>query len=267
MRFAFSTLGCPDWRWEEIITIAADLGYDGVELRGIGSEIYLPHVKAFDAGHLPAIRSRLQHMKLEIPCLATGAFLFDAAKKEEAQKEVIDYLSLAQGLGVPYIRVLGDANPEPGRVDEALVEENLSALLPGAAEKGVTILLETNGVYAESAKMARLMEKIAHPQLGVLWDVHHPFRYFREPVKETYNNLKPWLRHIHVKDSKVLDDRVQYRMFGYGDVPVPEVIHDLAQAGYQGYIVLEWVKRWNIDMEEPGIVFSHFLNAVKNLLP
>jgi len=267
MKFAFSTLGCPGWLWEEIISAAADMGYDGVELRGIGSEIYLPHVKPFSLANLPAVRQKLNHLNLEIPCLVTGAFLFDPAKKEEAKKEVADYLTLAEGLEVPYVRVLGDGSPEPGKADQALVEENLWELLPLAAQKKVTLLLETNGVFASSARIGALMEKINHPNLAVLWDVHHPYRYFHEPVVETYTNLKPWIKHIHIKDSVEKNGKVQYRIFGCGDVPVTQVIRELSLGGYQGYVVLEWVKRWCMDLEEPGIVFSHFLNAVKNLLP
>ncbi|MGI6684048.1 MAG: sugar phosphate isomerase/epimerase family protein [Bacillota bacterium] len=267
MKFAFSTLGCPDWLWEEIITVAADMGFDGVELRGIGSEIYLPHVKNFALEKIPALRERLSQLNLEIPCLTTGAFLFDRNEKEKAKQEVTDYVLLAAALGTPYVRVLGDRNPEPGSVDESLVEENLRELLPLADENNVTLLLETNGVYAESMKLARLLEKINHPHLACLWDVHHPYRYFGEPVQETYTNLKPWIRHLHVKDSIVKEGKIYYRMFGYGDIPLANVIRCLSMDDYQGYVVLEWVKRWCMDLEEPGIVFTHYLNAVKNMLP
>lgn len=267
MKFAFSTLGCPRWSWEEIISTASDMGYDGVELRGIGSQIYLPHVKNFSPELLPEVKDQLVNMKLEVPCLTTGAFLFDPEKKEAALKEVKEYLTLANGLRVPYLRVLADANPDPGIVNESMIVDNLSALLPLAEELGVTLLLETNGVYAQSEKLAALMKKINHPSLAVLWDIHHPYRYFNETAEDTYANLKAWIKHVHIKDSIVKDGKVEYRMFGYGDVPAAEAINILLRDGYQGYVVLEWVKRWCMDLEEPGIVFHQYLNAMKNLLP
>jgi len=266
MKFGFSTLGCPGWLLGEIITTAADLGYDGIELRGVGSEIYLPNVKEFAPENLPQISSRLQKLGLDIPCLTTGAFLFDPTHKEIALREVTDYLELAAILQTPYIRVLGDANPQPGIVDPVLLEENLLHLLPLAAEKNVTLLLETNGVYAESSHLRSLIEKINHPHLGILWDVHHPYRFFNESVAETYQTLKPWIKHVHVKDSQVSEGEIQYRMLGYGDVPVAEAVSLLAADQYSGYVVLEWVKRWKMDLEEPGIVFSHYLNAIKRML-
>lgn len=265
MKFGFSTLGCPGWLWGEIITAAADLGYNGIELRGIGTEIFLPHVKEFASSNLTQVKARLAKMGLEIPCLTTGAFLFDPDKKENAIGEVSAYLDLAAGLNVPYVRVLGDANPQPGPVDEELLTENLAYLLPMAQSHDVTLLLETNGVYASSARLRALIEKINHPNLGVLWDIHHPFRFFNEPVSETYANLKPWIKHVHVKDSQMSHGNVQYRMLGYGDVPVAEAVALLSAHNYTGYIVLEWVKRWNMDLEEPGIVFSHYLNTIKRM--
>ncbi len=265
MKFGFSTLGCPGWSWSEIITTASDLGYDGVELRGIGNEMYLPQVKDFALENIPALRAKMQELNLEIPCLTTSAFLFDPEKKESARKEVMDYLNLASVLETPYIRVLGDANPEPGPVDEALVEDNLLFLLPLAAEKNVTLLLETNGIYASSRKIKELLEKINHPNLGVLWDIHHPYRFHNEPVAETYKALKPWIRHVHIKDSVVSEGKVQYRVVGSGDIPVAEAVALLSADSYSGYLVLEWVKRWNIDLEEPGIVFPHYLNTIKTM--
>ena len=48
--------------------------------------------------------------------------------------------------------------------------------------------------------------------------------------------------------------RVEYRMMGYGDVPVADAVTLLDRAGFDGFFSLEWVKRWNPDLQEPGIV-------------
>ena len=36
MKLAFSTVGCPDFQWSEIYSMAKDLGFDGIEVRGLG---------------------------------------------------------------------------------------------------------------------------------------------------------------------------------------------------------------------------------------
>lgn len=44
MKFAFSTLGCPNWSWNEIFATAKDMKIDGIEIRGVGSEMYAPRI-------------------------------------------------------------------------------------------------------------------------------------------------------------------------------------------------------------------------------
>ena len=39
MKLCFSTLGCPEWSFSDIISTACDLGYDGIEIRGVGNVI------------------------------------------------------------------------------------------------------------------------------------------------------------------------------------------------------------------------------------
>jgi len=267
MKYGFSTLVCPGWQWEEIITAASDLGFDGVELRGIGKDIVLPKAKLFEDARLPVLLADVRRMGLHIPCLSMGACLSEAAVREEALAETAAYIDLAAKLGAPFIRVLADREPAPGGadVDECVLRDNLQKLLPIAAGKGVTLLLETNGVYADSAVLRAFCESVAHENLGVLWDVHHPFRFFGEKPADTYENLKAFLRHVHVKDSIRENGSIQYKMLGGGDVPLKEVMRLLKHNGYDGFVVLEWVKRWNMGLEEPGIVLPHFINAIKTM--
>lgn len=51
-----------------------------------------------------------------------------------------------------------------------------------------------------------------------------------------------------------------------GDVPVFDTLKILHEGGYDGYISLEWVKRWCPDLQEPGIVFAHFATYMRYLL-
>ena len=36
MKLAFSTVGCPDYNWTEIYSMAKDLGFQGIEMRVTG---------------------------------------------------------------------------------------------------------------------------------------------------------------------------------------------------------------------------------------
>ena len=67
MKISFSTLGCPSWSWKEIYAAAKDLGFDGIEVRGVKNQIYAPKVPEFSdpKGTVEALRA----MGLEIPLL------------------------------------------------------------------------------------------------------------------------------------------------------------------------------------------------------
>lgn len=266
MKISFSTLGCPEWSWSEILAAAKDLGYDGVEVRGIGSNIHVPHAKPFNKQNLDNSIKKLDRMGLTIPCLTSSCYLF-VKETDDYIKEAYEYIDLASKLKTPYIRVLGDRNPEPSSdIDDDYVEKMLIRLANYCEGKNVTILIETNGVYSDSLRLANLIKKVSNKNVAALWDIHHPYRFKNESVETTYNNLKGYIKHVHLKDSVVSNDKINYKMLGEGDVPVKDAINLLMKEGYSGYLSLEWVKRWYMDLEEPGIVFSHFINEIKYMI-
>ncbi|MEG0838823.1 MAG: sugar phosphate isomerase/epimerase family protein [Hydrogenoanaerobacterium sp.] len=261
MKIAFSTLGCPGWSWDEIFATAKDLGFDGIEIRGVGSEIYAPKIKQFLPQNLDNTMQRLKNGGLQISILTSGAVL-GFGDASSAQKEAEEYINLAEKMGVKYVRVLISGAPR------AADKEDLTAcaaayrlLCEYAASRGVTPLIETTGKLANSEKMREFMEQ-AHENSGVLWDIHHPYRFFGEAPLYTYKNIGKYVKYVHVKDSIGTADDVKYRMMGYGDVPVLDTLKILNDNNYDGFISLEWLKRWNPDLQEPGIVFSHFTNYI-----
>lgn len=266
MKISFSTLGCPDWSWEDMLSTAKDIGFDGIEIRGIGNELYAPKAKQFADENIELSKKKLDKIGLEIPCLTSASYLFDKANIDKHMREAQDYIELASKIGTPYVRVLGDAQPQPGDVDIEFVINNLSELSSKAREKGVKLLIETNGVFADSGVMKAAIQKVASDSVGVLWDVHHPIRFFNEPVDVTYKNLKNYIGFIHIKDSMVMDGVIKYKMMGHGDIPIKSIIRILKENDYSGYLSLEWVKRWCLDLEEPGIVFSHYAGYMKSLI-
>ncbi len=267
MKLAFSTLGCPGWTFEEIFATAKDLGIDGIEIRGIGGELFTPGAKPFLPEHIDTTKQKLDHLGVSIPMLTSGAVIGLTDHVQPGVEEAKAYIDLAQALGTPFVRVM--ITPVPHPTDDADIEiarTAYEALCRYGQEKGVTPLIETNGPLASSAAMKRFIEGIACENKGVLWDIHHPFRYFGEQPQETYANIGAYVRYLHVKDSRMTNGALQYRMMGYGDVPVLDTLVVLRKNGYDGFVSLEWVKRWCPDLQEPGIVFSHFTSYMGYLL-
>ncbi len=267
MKIAFSTLGCPDWNWDLILATAKDLHFDGIEIRGIANELYAPKIPVFLHDKIGDTIGKLNRMHLEISCLTSACYLYDKDAGERTIKEGKEYIDLASALNVPYVRVLGDKDPQPGPdIDDGFVSSQLKQLCDYASQKGVTVLIETNGVFADSDRLYKLVEKTDSDALAVLWDVHHPFRFFNESPDYTYSVLKEKIRYLHVKDSVMIPESgLKYRMMGYGDVPLKSVFDILKKNGYDGYVTLEWVKRWYSELEEPGVVFMQYRSFMNKM--
>lgn len=264
MKLAFSTLGCPSWDYNEIISTAMDLGYNGLEIRGISSELYAPKIKAFSNDNIKRSLAGLKN--LELPMLTTNAVLALPECLEQAMQETIDYINLASSLGTPYIRLLCTNVAGLDGGDYELAKRTYRNICAMAADYNVTPLIETNGMFCDTALVARFIKEVDHPNSGVLWDIHHPYRFNGESISTTMANIGDVIKYVHIKDSIRDGDKVIYKMLGYGDLPIKEAMDSLKAINYDGYVTLEWVKRWNPDLEEPGIVFAHFISKIKTYL-
>ncbi len=263
MKFSFSTLACPEYSFSDIYAMASDLGFDGIEVRGLGDDIFDGmHNMPFAPQNLPATVKKLDSLGLEISCLSSGCCISDAAKAEENAKIIKEYLAAAKALGTKFVRVLGDDSPEPtGEVDDSEVLRQLNALIPFAEEAGVTLLVETNGVYSDTARLKALLDAVRSDNAAALWDFHHPYRFAHESPETTVQNLGMYIAYVHCKDSVMTPEgRIDYRLMGEGDMPIPEMINALGSINYEGYITLEWVKRWAPYLQDAGIVFPHYID-------
>ncbi len=262
MKLSFSTLGCPEWSWHDITATARDLGYDGIEVRGVGRELSVPRVGEFTPRNMESTIQELKRLELTIPVLASAVALQGHGNRKELIGEGRDYIDTAQRMGIEYVRVLGDNDPEPSEpVDDAWVLEGLQELAGYAAFMGVTILIETYGCYADTERLARLMENV--PGVAALWDINHPYRYYGEPPETTIQNLDGRIRHVHMKDTTMKDGRTCTSLMGSGTLPIEECVGRLQDTGYDGFYSLEWVKRWDMSLEEPGIAFAQYVSYMK----
>jgi len=296
-KIAFSTLACPTWNWEQVVTNGISHGYDGVEVRQIGGETDLLKVPAFAPAQRSASREFLHRCPRPtgngsfVVCGLASSVRFDYPQKEERDEQLRigrAYVELAAELEAGFVRVFGDVLPDGSQAAArgaalAQIAEGLNRLGEFAAGYKVEILLETHGDFAESATVKDLFAKIESPGVGVLWDTHHPWRFYDESPESTFLNLRPWLRHTHWKDSVTLphatapasDARTSskeqeafalmsghrhadYVLFGGGEFPIDRFAGLLKQAGYDGWLSLEWEKMWHPELADPELALPLF---------
>jgi len=261
MKLSFSTLGCPDFNWSEIYTMAKDFGFHGIELRGFKNNIFSVHAEPFADNNLNKTVSKLKQLHLEICCLSPGNPINDITTQDQAIDEIKEYIILASKLGTPYIRVLGDNTIEPGNdIDDNIVIEGLKKLVPFAEAYGVTLLVETNGVYSDTKRLGDVLNSVASDFVGALWDMHHPYRFNGESPEKTVQNLGIYIKHTHIKDSVMTDGGVSYKLVGEGDLPIDNFMMALRSINYEGYVSLEWLKTYMPELSNAGIVFPHYAN-------
>ena len=53
MKLGFSTLGCPDWTFDQVLDNARDMGYQAIEVRGIDGEMRPGAIRVFQAENRP----------------------------------------------------------------------------------------------------------------------------------------------------------------------------------------------------------------------
>ena len=260
MKIAFSTLCCPNYDWKEIFSMATDLGFDGIEVRYIKEEEAL---SPFSVEKCDSTAVMLKKAKIEIPCLSTGGCI-KHDNWNENKEEILKYINIAPKVGAKYIRILGDIHAEPeGEVNDDIVAQRIKEIAPEAEKNGVILLIETNGVYADTQRLANLLNDIASDNVAALWDVHHPYRYFGESAETTLTNLGAYIKHVHVKDSVMDNGKVTYKLIGEGDIPLDDIMLALKSINYEGYVTLEWVKRWNSELSDAGVIFPKFVDFMQ----
>jgi len=268
MKLSFSTLACPNWSFSEIVSAAKDLGYDGIEFRGVEREMYAPKIKEFQDENIKSTMNRLKKLDIEIPILSSAAYLFDKKHIDTMLNEAYDYVVLAHELGVDYVRVLGDydAKWSGNEIDIDFLLNNFKKVCLFAHNLDVTVLLETNGIFGDSKCINEFLEMADMENSGVLWDIHHTYRFFDEKPADTVKILDDKIKHVHIKDSIIENDKVIYKMTGTGNIPCENALKALKDNGYNEYISLEWVKRWMVDLTEAEIALPHFIYYINNLL-
>ena len=249
MKLSFSTRGWPGLTWDEMLETALDMGFSGVEVYNLPKfDPLLEKGGPFHKYQTSATVRQLREKKLFIPCFDTSC---DLSTDPEAIQTLSALMEVSHNTQVRYVVACALHD------DELLVEERLAQLLPRAEELGVTILIKTSGIYANTGRLRSLLDRFASDHLAALWDVHHPYRDFGESGDVTIKNLGAYVCHVHLRDS---DDAGIYQLIGEGTMPIDDVMLALSSVNYDGFISLEWKPEWLEDLQDPEVIFPYFVN-------
>jgi fatty-acyl-CoA synthase len=264
-RLAFSTLACPGWSLERVVEAAGQYGYQGVELRLIGADTIAPDIGAVERRW---VRSLLHGAGLPIVAVDTSIRLA-GADPDRAAAELRAFLELAAEWESPLVRVFGGELPA-GQPPEAALDamaRPLAAAGPDAERLGVGIGIETHDAFSSARAVAALLSRVDSPAVGALWDVLHTCRMGETPDEVT-GLLGERLLHVHVKDGRGETGAPAWELvlLGEGDVPMAGVLRALRALGYQGWLTVEWEKKWHPEIAEPEVALPQHAGAMTRLL-
>ncbi|WP_150308183.1 sugar phosphate isomerase/epimerase family protein [Planctomonas psychrotolerans] len=258
----FSTLACPDYDLDGIISLATRSGYTGIELRFVRGEVDLPTLEEFSPARLAETRARFTDAGLSVVCVDTSVrqSSLDESAREAERANARANVRIAAGLGAPFIRVFGGPiAPEDDRerVLDAIAA-GLGAVAEESAAEGVTTLLESHDDFSTSESILDLFARGAGDALQVLWDTLHTYRHGESP-DYTWSKLGDRIRHVHMKDSNAANaDGFDFALAGEGTVPLLDILGVLQRNGYAGFVHFEWEKAWHPEIEDAEIAVPHF---------
>ncbi|MBO8141603.1 MAG: sugar phosphate isomerase/epimerase [Firmicutes bacterium] len=249
-RVALSSTQLWHFRLADVLRMAADLGYNGVE-------VWAEHVwqRADDP---EAVRRLAESLGLSLTVHAASWDLNLAAInrgiREQSCREVERSMDLAAQLGAGLVTVHpGRASFTMENIDQhwAWLVESLRRLAAVAAERGVRLAVENMEPIRKEfinwpTDVNRLLDEVGDPRVGCTYDIAHVA--LERSAVECFQQLDRVVL-VHLSDA---DGTALHRPLGRGTIDLPAIVRFLRNH-YDGWIVLEgywakpndWLAWWN----------------------
>lgn len=271
MKIAGHTMGTPEYTVLEAIKLFHDIGIDGAEI--VVQDGYRSGISAACLPEeLEAVKRAAVENGIEISALTPYNSYFNDLNDELRRKEIDDIckvIDACQFLGAHYIRIYG-GNLQAGDTDhlperrQRLVEA-MRTLGDKAAEKDVTLVIENhfNTMCVSARESVDMIREINHPNVRILYDQANLSFTGKEDYQEAIAVQQDYVAYMHVKDLVFKEgvaftsDEVSHpdeskrnvytRIVGEGVVPWPEILRSVKERGYDGWLSMEYERRWHPD--------------------
>jgi hydroxypyruvate isomerase len=236
---------------------AAAAGFEAVEL-------LFPYQEDIDGIRAALDRNGLTQVLFNLPVgdFAAGerGYANDPRRTEEFREGVLRALEIAAKLGVRRINCLvgKHLSDVPAADQWSAVKANLALAAELAQAAGVMQVVEPLNPYdapdfllATPSQGFALVEEIGHPNLFLEYDVYHAQRT-EGNLTETIRAKVDRIGHVQIADSPARNQP------GTGEINYPFVFRALDEAGYGGWIGLEykplggteaslgWLREWGL---------------------
>lgn len=242
-RLAFSTLGCPEASLADVLRLAEQHGFAGVELRAQADQPV--HVGLSGAERQRIANSFRSAGVTPISVASYVRVATSAATDEEVIDDGLDHLRLAADLGARYLRVFpgGDREPADALAQDQRAAQRLARLATNADQLGVILALETHDSHGRAQDVARVLARSGCRCVQVVWDVLHTWLGGETPA-QSWAEIGAGIGYVQVKDVPSRDVLTPVLM-GAGVLPLSEVTAELRADSYAGWISWEYERAWH----------------------
>jgi sugar phosphate isomerase/epimerase len=251
LKYAFMSFSCQDLSLGEMLSVAKQYGYVGIEPR---MEAEHAHGIEMDISvdKRNEIKQQVQDSGISLCCLATSRRYaipetFDqqagGLRSPDRIEDTYRCIDLAGDLGVPNLRIFGGRFPKDMSREEAieLVADGLRSVADYAQQRGVTLCMETHDDWTDPAHVVEVMKRVDHPAIAVNWDIMHPVIFANRTVDEAFEALAPWIKYVHFHDGVMTDGELFMSPMGEGVIDMRRAVELLESASYDGFLSGEWI--------------------------
>jgi D-psicose/D-tagatose/L-ribulose 3-epimerase len=245
-KFAICNETFGDWPWERVCRFVAETGYDGIELAPF---TFAPSVEELGPEERRRIGEVARAAGLEVVglhwLLVSPPGLHINAPGPELRQRTTEYLRAlvhfcadvsgrVMTFGSPKQRWVAEETPR----DQAWewTAEAFRAVMPDAAERGVTLCMEAlpgpeSNFVMTQAESAAMVRSVDHPNFRLMLDVKSMCAEGR-PLPEIIREFCPLAEHFHANDAN-------RRGPGFGDTDFRPIAAALRECGYRHWLSVE----------------------------
>jgi sugar phosphate isomerase/epimerase len=259
VRWAVSTLGCPEWDSATVLARVAQMGFDAIEWRGGDDGTVRTNWSGVRRG---ALRAGVAEAGLTSIAVTSYPDLVaaDPVGRARSLDEIEAHAGLAHDLDAPWVRIfLGVADDDASRdIQLGRAIEGIATALDRTAGTGVGLAIEPHDDLVLAADLQPILDAFEDDRLAVVWDVGNAWAAGESPALgfETYRSRIAWTQ---VKDGTGRGDTWRLCDLGDGDVPISEALELLAgqvqSVGAPPVVSLEWERAWDDRLAPPEIAF------------
>lgn len=266
-KLCFSTLGCTERSLYDVIALAKKYGIKNLEIRGLSGVLDNAGIPCFSDADIENTKKSLSENGISVQVIGASASFDNRDKHASSINEAMVAVRAAAALGAPYVRVFG--NKLSCELPEAAknVSDGISTLCEAASHLGVTVLLEVHGDFNCERTLSPVLSALSGVEnFGLIWDIAHSHTVYGENWRPFYDFIRPYVKHVHLKDSGISDDGKRRLLLpGDGDIPIKDIVSHMNSDGYSGCYSLEWEKHWHKELLPIEDALDSLLNIMSEV--